>query len=122
MARGPLQRQRGDCLRAQELLRLGKVARLNTMGELAAGIAHKLNQPLTAILAKTQAADRLLAEEEPELAPIRQALPQAAGQARRAAEVVGRLRRALEQRGAAELPQDVTLQEVERRVFYLLEP
>ena len=117
-----LQRQRGDRLRDQELLRLGKVARLNTLGELAAGIAHELNQPLTAILANTQAADRLLAEEEPELAPIRQALSQAAGQARRAAEVVGRLRRALEQRGAAELPQAVTLQEVARRALYLLEP
>ena len=42
--------------RAEELLRLGQVARLNTLGELAAGMAHELNQPLTAILANTQAA------------------------------------------------------------------
>ncbi len=114
--------QRSDRLRDQALLRLSKVARLNTLGELAAGIAHELNQPLTAILANTQAADRLLAEDEPDLGTIRQALSQAAGQAHRAADVVGRLRRAVEQRGAAELPQAVSLQEVARKALYLLEP
>ncbi len=117
-----LLRQRDDGLRDQALLRLGKVARLNTLGELAAGIAHELNQPLTAILANTQAADRLLAEDEPDLAPIRQALSQTVGQARRAAEVVGRLRRAVEQRGVAASPQAVSLQEVARKALYLLEP
>ena len=61
------QRQRAERQRAEELLRLGQVARLNTMGELAAGMAHELNQPLTALLANTQAATRLLAEEPPEL-------------------------------------------------------
>ena len=117
-----LLRQRSDRVRDRELLRLGKVARLNTLGELTAGIAHELNQPLTAILANTQAADRLLSEDEPDLGPIRQALQQSAAQARRAAEVVGRLRRAVEQRGAAELPQAVSLQEVARKALYLLEP
>jgi signal transduction histidine kinase len=122
LATRTLLRQRSDRVRDRELLRLGKVARLNTLGELAAGIAHELNQPLTAILANTQAADRLLAEDEPDLGPIRQALSQSAAQARRAAEVVGRLRRAVEQRGAAELPQAVSLQEVARKALYLLEP
>jgi signal transduction histidine kinase len=56
-------RQRTERRRAEELLRLGQVARLNTLGELAAGIAHELNQPLTAVLANTQAAQRLLTEE-----------------------------------------------------------
>ena len=54
--------QRRERARAQELLRLGQVARLNTLGELAAGMAHELNQPLTAVLANTQAALRLLNE------------------------------------------------------------
>ena len=54
--------------RAEELLRLGQVARLNQMGELAAGLAHELNQPLTALLSSTQAAQRLLADDPPELA------------------------------------------------------
>jgi signal transduction histidine kinase len=54
------QRQRDLALRSQALLRLGQVGRLNAMGELAAGMAHELNQPLTAVLASTQAAQRLL--------------------------------------------------------------
>ena len=48
-----LQRQRVARQRAEELLRLGQVARLNTLGELAAGMAHELNQPLTALLSST---------------------------------------------------------------------
>ena len=91
-----LLRQRADKQRAEELLRLGQVGRLNTLGELAAGMAHELNQPLTALLANTQAASRLLNEDPPELTIARKAMAQAAEQARRAADVVGRLRRAVE--------------------------
>lgn len=65
------QRQRDATRRAQELLRLGQVGRLNALGELAAGMAHELNQPLTAVLASTQAAQRLLADDEPDLATVR---------------------------------------------------
>ena len=67
------QGQRAARRRAEELLRLGQVARLNTLGELAAGMAHELNQPLTAVLANTQAAQRLLADEPPELDTARSA-------------------------------------------------
>ena len=49
--------------RAEERLRMGQLTRLNTMGELAAGMAHELNQPLAAVLASTQAAHRMLADE-----------------------------------------------------------
>lgn len=121
------QRQRTARRRAEELLRLGQVARLNTLGELAAGMAHELNQPLTAVLANTQAAQRLLAEDPPELDTARQAMAQAADQSRRAAEVVGRLRRTVERPGtpdgattAAVLSLD--LAEAARRAVHLLEP
>lgn len=120
------QRQRTARQRAEELLRLGQVARLNTLGELAAGMAHELNQPLTAVLANTQAAQRLLAEDPPELDAARQAMAQAVDQSRRAAEVVGRLRRTVERPGtpdgasSALLPLD--LAEAARRAVHLLEP
>ncbi len=78
--------------RAVELARLSNVARLNTLGELAAGMAHELNQPLTAVLAGTQTALRLLRDPQPEDDPL-PALELAASQARRAADVVARLRR-----------------------------
>ena len=108
--------------RAEELLRLGQVARLNTLGELAAGVAHELNQPLTAVLANTQAAQRLLADDPPELATAQIAMAQAAAQARRAAEVVGRLRRVVEHPEAGQASQAVDLGDALRRALYLLEP
>ncbi|MDM7943241.1 MAG: ATP-binding protein, partial [Hydrogenophaga sp.] len=117
-----LQRQRRARRRAEELLRLGQVARLNTLGELAAGMAHELNQPLTAVLANTQAAQRLLDDDPPELATARGAMAQAAAQARRAAEVVGRLRRAVERPDSGDQRQAVDMAEAVRRALYLLEP
>jgi len=116
------ERQRAERHRAEDLLRLGQVARLNTLGELAAGMAHELNQPLTALLANSQAAVRMLDEEPPETGAARNAMRQAVQQGRRAAEVVGRLRRAVERPGLAAQLQSVVLQDAVRNAFYLLEP
>ena len=117
-----LLRQRAARRRAEELLRLGQVARLNTLGELAAGMAHELNQPLTALLANTQASSRLLAEDPPDIPTIRGAMAQAVEQARRASSVVGRLRRAVERPDPAAQLQPVALQQVVQDALYLLEP
>ncbi len=117
-----LLRQRTERQRAEELLRLGQVARLNTLGELAAGMAHELNQPLTAVLANTQAASRMLNDEPPELSSARGAMLQAVEQARRASDVVGRLRRAVERPDSAAHMQPVELEDAVRNALYLLEP
>ena len=121
-ALGTLLRQRAGRRRAEELLRLGQVARLNSLGELAAGMAHELNQPLTAVLANTQAASRLLNEDPPELATARAAMTQAVEQARRASGVVARLRRVVERPDLSGQVQPVLLQEAVRNALYLLEP
>ncbi len=107
--------------RAEELLRLGQVSRLNALGELAAGLAHELNQPLTAVLANTQAAVRLLADEPPGLDAARAAMDATAAQARRAADVVTRLRRVIERPGRGERVA-LDLAELARGVLQLLEP
>ncbi|MBG9389636.1 sensor histidine kinase [Caenimonas aquaedulcis] len=117
-----LRRQRAGRERAEELLRLGQVARLNTLGELAAGMAHELNQPLTAMMASTQAARRLLDDDPTDLVTARDAMAQAVQQGRRASDVVSRLRRVVERPGAAAQLQPVDLQEAARNAFYLLEP
>lgn len=46
-----------------------ELTRLNAMGELAAGIMHELNQPLTAILSYNQAAQRLIKQNNSEPVP-----------------------------------------------------
>ncbi|WHZ12998.1 MAG: Two-component sensor PilS [Burkholderiaceae bacterium] len=116
------QRQRAERRRAEELLRLGQVARLNALGELAAGMAHELNQPLTAVLANTQAASRLLDDEPPELGTARGAMARAAEQARRAADVIGRLRRAVERPDPGAQVRPVDMADAVRDALYLLEP
>jgi C4-dicarboxylate-specific signal transduction histidine kinase len=108
--------------RAEELLRLGQLARLNTLGELAAGMAHELNQPLTAVLAATQAARRLLDDDPPELDESRAAMQHAVAQAGRASAVVARLRRLVERPDAGPASQTLVLAEVVREVLDLLEP
>ena len=108
--------------RAEELLRLGQATRLNALGELAAGLAHELNQPLTAVMANTQAAGRLLAEDPAEIATARDAMAQAVAQAQRAADVLGRLRRAIGQPGTGEPSAPLRLLDNARHTLDLLEP
>lgn len=117
-----LRAQQAERRRAEELLRLGQVARLNTLGELAAGLAHELNQPLAALLAHTQAARRLVDDEEPDLPTARDAMRQAEQQARRASDVLGRLRRSLERPGQSADTQAVVLQDAVRNALHLLQP
>ena len=117
-----LQRQRTARRRAEELLRLGQVSRLNALGELAAGMAHELNQPLTALLANTQAARRLLADDAPDIEVARHAMTQAAEQARRASDVVTRLRRTVERPDRAAELRPVDLLAATRGVLDLLGP
>jgi two-component system, LuxR family, sensor kinase FixL len=74
------------------LQRLTHVSRLATMGEMAAGIAHELNQPLTAIASYAQACDWLLARGSTDTAEIRDALQQITAQGLRAGEIIRRLR------------------------------
>ena len=49
-------------------------ARVNTMGEVVATIAHEVNQPLFAIVSNARAAGTLLSRGEPDLAEIGAAL------------------------------------------------
>jgi len=79
-----------DLRRLQE--RLTQVARLATVGEMAAGIAHQLNQPLAAVANYAQACNRLLAMPDPDIEEIRDALQQITAQAVRAGDIIHRLR------------------------------
>jgi two-component system sensor kinase FixL len=71
---------------------LAHVTRIATMGELAASLAHELNQPLTAILSNAQAAQRFLAAKPAELEEVREILRDIVQDDRRAGEVIRRLR------------------------------
>jgi two-component system sensor kinase FixL len=72
--------------------RLTHVSRLATVGEMSAGIAHELNQPLTAVANYAQACDRLLGLADPDIAEVREALRQITAQVVRAGDIIRRLR------------------------------
>jgi two-component system sensor kinase FixL len=72
--------------------RMIQVARFATMGEMAAGIAHEVNQPLTAIVNYARAGERFLAAAEPDLEEVRSAMSEIAAEALRAGEIIRRLR------------------------------
>ncbi|HKK02347.1 MAG TPA: PAS domain S-box protein [Gammaproteobacteria bacterium] len=72
--------------------KLAHVARLGTLGEMAAGIAHELNQPLAAIANYTQACQRLVAAGGMDPEELGQVLGRVTAQARRAGDVIQRLR------------------------------
>ena len=86
--RQDIQRRAG--ILQQELMH---ASRLSAMGEMASGIAHELNQPLTAIMNYAKAASRHLERTEPDPAPIADLVDKAGHQAERAAEIIKRLRR-----------------------------
>ena len=71
---------------------LARVARLTTMGEFAASIAHEINQPLAAIVAHGQAARRWLNRDVPNLAEAQEAVTSAVNAADQASEVITRIR------------------------------
>ena len=67
--------------------------RLVILGELTAGIAHEINQPLTAIAAYADAGCKLIEQiEDTETRNLKSVCERIGGQARRAGEVVQRLR------------------------------
>lgn len=72
--------------------RLAHVTRLHTLGEMAAGIAHEINQPLTAIANYTQACRRRLTAGTASPAKLLDLLVKIDGQAQRAGEIIRRIR------------------------------
>lgn len=73
----------------RELERLG---RANVLGELVSGLAHELNQPLTAILSNAQAARRSLTSGRPDPFELREILDDIVRDDKRASEVIQHLR------------------------------
>ena len=87
------ERQRTEA-RLQELqAELVHISRLTAMGEMAAALAHELNQPLSAIASYMKGSRRLLERPtEKEIGQIRDAMDKAAEQALRAGQIIRRLR------------------------------
>jgi two-component system sensor kinase FixL len=71
---------------------LAHTTRVSTLGELAASLAHELNQPLTAILSNAQAAQRFLSVKPMDMEEIKDILKDIVEDNSRASEVIRRMR------------------------------
>ena len=85
-------RRRGETDLQRNREQLAHVTRISTMGELAASLAHELNQPLTAILSNAQAAQRFLNAKPAELKEVDEILEDIVMDNNRAGEVIRRMR------------------------------
>ncbi len=106
----PVHNERGDCVgavvvfrdttarkEAQERLRrhqmeLAHVGRLSTMGEMASGIAHELNQPLSAVANYSRGCINMLRTGKSDPEQVTEVMERVAGQAERAGEIIRQLR------------------------------
>ncbi len=82
-------------------------ARLATLGRFATSIAHEVNQPLAAIVTDCETTMRHLARDEPNLAKLGELAARMAASARRASEIVRRVRAMASGRTNTPVPLDL---------------
>ena len=92
-----------DALRAAQS-ELGRVARLTTVGAMAATIAHELNQPLAAIVSNGNAGLRWLDRPEPNLEEARSAFGRIVNESHRAAQIITSIRAMFKKDSGARSP------------------
>jgi signal transduction histidine kinase len=92
------------------------VSRINTMGELAASLAHEINQPLMAIRSNAEAIESMLESERPDLEEIRAAVADIVSDDARAGDTIRRLRALFrrEELARSELDLGKLLEEISR--------
>ena len=84
------ERKRAEAAWHQAQADLAHVARLTTLGELTASLAHEINQPLAAVVNSASACVRWLAAQDLEKA--RQSALRVIADGHRAGEIIGRIR------------------------------
>jgi C4-dicarboxylate-specific signal transduction histidine kinase len=114
------ERQAADQARtAAAQLELARVARLTTMGEMAASIAHEVNQPLAAIVTNGSAGLRWLKGKSPDLGEVRGTLERIVSDGHRASGIIGSIRTMLKKKDPEKV--EVDLSDVVREVLALLQ-
>lgn len=71
---------------------LAHINRVSTMGELTASLAHEIKQPIGAAVANAEACLRLVNRDQPNLSDVREAAQEMVKDARRAADIIDRVR------------------------------
>jgi signal transduction histidine kinase len=109
-------RQEAESASQRLLAQLAHLDRVAGMGQLATSLAHELSQPLTAIHANAQAANRLLANPQPDLKELRACVDDVIRDDRRAGEVIHSMRKLLKRTDFVRMPlrlEDLTANTIE---------
>ena len=112
-----------DQKRAEEALRqaqgdLARINRATTMGELTASLAHEISQPISGAVTNANVCLRKLGHDKPDLDEVRAAVTRIERDAKRAAEIVARIRSQFE-RGALSR-EVIDVNEINRETVALL--
>lgn len=104
----------------QHLSDLAHVSRLSTMGEMVAGLAHELNQPLYAVGNYARACQEVARSQPGIDAELRELTDKLLAQSERAAEIVRRLRRFVSRREPRRAPVDLNslVREVQQLMLF----
>lgn len=86
----------------QELAHLSHLNRVSTLGELTASLAHEIKQPIGAAVTNAEACSRFLDREQPNLVEAQEAAREMVKDARRAADIIDRVR-TLYQKGPSQV-------------------
>lgn len=86
------ERKRAEQALQEANAELAHMARVTTIGELTASIAHEINQPLSAIVNNANACRRILSSESPDLEEARECVADIAESGSRAGAVITRVR------------------------------
>jgi signal transduction histidine kinase len=97
---------------------LAQLGRVDTMGQLASGLAHELAQPLTASLSNIEAAKLHLNKPSPDLGELKDIIEDIHHDTNRAAEMLDGMRKLIRRQTVDKLP--VSIDEVFRDVITLL--
>jgi PAS domain S-box-containing protein len=98
---------------------LAHIARVSTLGEMAASIAHEVNQPLSGVVINANACLRFLMNPRPNLDEVRDGLEAIARDGRRAGDVIERIRALARRTSTEKEPLDIN--DVIREVVVLAE-
>ncbi|XIA66241.1 PAS domain S-box protein [Bradyrhizobium sp. TZ2] len=97
---------------------LAHVTRVTALGELAASIAHEVNQPLAAVVANAAACQRWLDRDPPDLGEARSTVQSIIKDGNRAADVIQRVRALVNKTTGQQVPLDIN--EIVNEVITLL--
>jgi two-component system, LuxR family, sensor kinase FixL len=114
------ERKRAEEAARQHQAELTHVLRLSTMGEMAAGLAHEINQPLAAIVNYAQGCSRRLRGPSHDVSAVLPVIDDIAAEALRAGEIIRRLRSMVRK----ETPRQdwIELANVAAEVLHLVQP